>query len=157
MIRRLLLAAAIPVVLLAGLAVASSGSEGDDRTVVVTMDEYTLTGDRTTVPAGEVRFESRNTGAIDHELLVVRTQLAPEDLPLGLEGPAVTLAGKVVLGEPHKHTGILSDGGGALSRHVRPGGRLSESVNLTPGDYVLLCSLPGHYQAGQATALTVSG
>ena len=150
MIRRLLVAAVIPVALVAGIATASGGPS-DDGSVLVTMDEYTLDADRATVPAGVVRFETRNEGAIDHELLVVRTDVAPDDIPLGLEGPAVGLVGDVVLGRAHRH----GTGSAAVSRHVRPGGERAESVRLTPGEYVLLCSLPGHYQAGQRAALTV--
>ena len=151
MIRRLLLAAVVPVALVAGIAVASGGTPEDGRTVTVTLDEYTLVADRAAVPAGTIRFDTRNPGAIDHELLIVRTDLAPDALPMGLEGPAVTLAGDVVLGKPHRH----NTGTSGLDRHVKPNGRLVEEVRLTPGDYVLLCSLPGHYAAGQRAALAV--
>lgn len=154
MIRRLVLAAAVPVVLAAGIAVASStGRPAEDRTVVATMDEYTLVADDTAVPAGTVTFETRNEGAVEHELLVVRTDLEPEKLPLGLEGPAVDLAGEVVLGKAHSHHAPDGTGPG---RHVAAGRSRAESVVLEPGRYVLLCSLPGHYQAGQRAALVVT-
>ena len=31
----------------------------------------------------------------------------------------------------------------------------TESLNLTAGDYVLICNLPGHYQQGMRTSFTV--
>lgn len=150
MIRRLAITAAAAAAVAAAVAVPSGGAPAGDGVVGVRLDEFTLEAGRTEVRAGEVRFASRNEGRLEHELLVVRTDLAPDRIPLGLEGPAVELAGEVVLGHAHDH-----GDGHAERRHLEPGATRSETVRLTPGRYVLLCSLPGHFEAGQRAALVV--
>lgn len=137
-------------------AVAPGGSKGAaPGTVGVTLAEGSLKPERATVRSGRVTFATANRGVTEHELLVVRTDLAPDDLPMGLEGPAVKLAGDVVLGVPHSHGS--HEAKRAATRHVQPGGSRRETVVLEPGKYVLLCSLPGHYESGQRAALTVTG
>ena len=133
--------------------IATSGGAAADGVVGVELSEWRIGVDAGSVRAGEVTFETRNTGAVEHELLVVKTGRAPEDIPLGLEGPAVGLVGKVVLGKVHKHQPGLT-----LKRqqHLQPGRARRDTVRLSPGAYVLLCTLPGHYQAGQRASLTVS-
>ena len=39
---------------------------------------------------------------------------------------------------------------------VKAGTTKQLTVDLTPGRYVLLCNLPGHYKLGMETGLTVS-
>ena len=135
-------------------AVVPGGSDGRAPGVVgVTLAEGSLKPDVTSVRAGRVTFDTRNTGRVEHELLVVKTDLAPGDFPMGLEGPAVKLAGDVVLGIPHTHGS--HEAKRAAARHVRPGTSRRETIVLEPGKYVLLCSLPGHYESGQRAALTV--
>lgn len=135
-------------------AVAPGGSKGAaPGTVGVTLAEGSLKPDVKSVRAGRVTFDTRNTGRVEHELLVVRTDRAPGDFPMGLEGPAVKLAGDVVLGVPHVHGS--HEAKRAATRHVAPGSSRRETISLTPGKYVLLCSLPGHYESGQRAALTV--
>jgi uncharacterized cupredoxin-like copper-binding protein len=135
-------------------AVVPGGSDGRaPGTVGVTLAEGSLTPDVKSVRAGRVTFETSNTGRVEHELLVVRTDLAPDDLPMGLEGPAVRLAGDVVLGVPHKHGS--HEAKRAATRHVPPAASRRETIVLEPGKYVLLCSLPGHYESGQRAGLTV--
>ena len=135
-------------------AVAPGGSKGAAPGVVgVTLAEGSLKPAVKSVRAGRVTFDTRNAGRAEHELLVVKTDLAPGDFPMGLEGPAVKLAGDVVLGVPHTHNS--HDATRAATRHVRPGASRRETIVLEPGRYVLLCSLPGHYESGQRAALTV--
>ncbi len=151
MIRLAVLAA---VVLLAVLGVRSAG--GADAPVVrVDLAEGRLAPDRASVPAGKVTFDSRNTGRSQHELIVVKTDLAPDKIPLGLEGPSLKLAGRVVLGVPHVHTAHQVARTLGTSRHVLPGSSRRETVRLAAGRYVLLCTLPGHYESGQRAGLVV--
>lgn len=135
-------------------AVMPGGSKGaTPGTVGVTLAEGSLRPDAQSVRAGRVTFDIRNAGRVEHELLVVKTDLAPDALPMGLEGPAVKLAGEVVLGVPHAHGS--HEAKRAAQRHVPPGRSRRETISLAPGKYVLLCSLPGHYESGQRAALTV--
>ena len=148
----LIFAAAIAAIAFAAVPGGSSGKA--PGTVAVTLAEGSLKPDRAEVRAGRVTFDTRNAGRAEHELLVVRTDLAPGALPMGLEGPAVKLAGDVVLGVPHTHGS--HEAKRAATRHVAPGSSRRETVVLKPGKYVLLCSLPGHYESGQRAALTVA-
>ena len=43
----------------------------------------------------------------------------------------------------------------AVEGHVMPGDSITFEVDLEPGSYVLLCTIPGHYAAGQDVSLTV--
>ena len=70
-----------------------------DDSVSVQLAEFTLTPDRTTVEAGAITFNVQNGGSFPHELLVIRTDLAPDALPTAGEGQAdeaqVTVVGEV--------------------------------------------------------------
>jgi uncharacterized cupredoxin-like copper-binding protein len=138
------------VLAVAIVALASAGGDGAGaagRTVAVTLDEWTLSTDAPSVPAGRVTFETRNAGAADHELLVVRTRLDADRL----RDPR--FAGVYVLGAPHDH---FAEAAGLRSRHIGPGRSRRDAVDLAPGDYVLFCGLPGHYAKGQRAALRVT-
>ncbi len=111
----------------------------DEETLVdVTMTEFSVTSLVDTVPAGTVKFVVRNTGAIDHNLRVIKTDLAPDALP--------TDAGEA---DESQLDVIASteDFGAGESRDV--------SADLEPGSYVLICNFVGHYQSGMTVAFTV--
>lgn len=172
---------ALPALLLAAVLVAvglfaARGSDArPDGTVRVALDEFTLTLDRATVPAGPVAFVTSNVGDLEHEIQVIRTDLEADGLPLGLEGVFYEEAGELVLGEPHEHHGAGHEDGagkhgaeetggaahpegaghGSGSDHIVPDGTRRDVVDLAPGRYVVLCNLPGHYAGGQSASLTV--
>ena len=135
------------------LVVGSAGGDDGGPRVHVAFDEWTLGTDATSVPAGRVTFAEKNDGKQEHDLLIVRT--TKRELPVGLEGVRPSLAGKVVLGREHPRHEHASMSG-AL-HHLGPGRSRRRSVELEPGRYVLICSLPGHYEAGQKSELLVRG
>lgn len=146
------LVALVTSVATAGAVIASGGGEeGAPRSLSVELDEWNLTPSADTVAAGSVTLGQTNTGAQEHELLIVRTALPADQLPIGLEGVSPATAGRVVYGKQHSHhTGTKARG-----RHLQPRDTKRERVRLRPGRYVLLCSIPGHYEAGQRAALRV--
>jgi len=107
----------------------------------VTLTEFTVTANQSSVPAGTYRFAITNSGQAQHELLVFRSDLAPSALPmtdgnLNEEGPGVTK---------------VSDGD-----NLDPGKSQTRDVDLTqPGTYLLICNLPSHLHAGMIRMLTV--
>ena len=90
------------------------------------------------VSAGEIRFDAAIRGALQHEFVIYRTDLAALDLPL-VEGlvdqssPDITVVLRIDTFEASR----------------------LESVVLEAGHYVLLCNLPGHYELGMSTNFTV--
>jgi uncharacterized cupredoxin-like copper-binding protein len=106
------------------------------KTVVkVTLKEFKVLPTPTSAPRGVVAFSARNAGKLDHELVVLKTNLAPAKLPVkGAKAVEVGRVGKVV---------------------VKPGKVGALTVTLKAGKYVLLCNFPGHYQAGQRIGFVV--
>ena len=148
------LAAIALVAVVAAVAAASgAGAVAGGGAAEVRLSEFRVDAPRS-LPAGPTELAIRNDGRLEHDLVVVRTRRAADDLPIGLSGVAPQVAGKVVFGEPHS----AHDHGSAKAprHHYARGGSERAEIRLTPGRYVLLCSLPGHYERGQRAALVVS-
>ena len=142
------LAAAAAILLIAAVAAVAAPGGGAPE---VRLSEFRIEAPRT-LPAGESEIVVRNSGRLEHDLVVVRTNRAADDLPLGLSGVAPQLAGDVVFGEPHSRH---EHGGAAPRHHYQAGAAKRSAITLTPGRYVLVCSLPGHYEQGQRAELVV--
>lgn len=108
-----------------------------------------LSADRTTVAHGTVSFLVTNHGLRDHELVV---------LPLA-DGES---AGNRTIGDDNQiaETGNLgeasSTNGEGTGEGLQPGTSGWVTLTLPPGNYELVCNLPGHYAAGMYTELTVT-
>ena len=90
--------------------------------------------------AGHVTIKAPNLGDREHELVLLKTDLSPGSLP-------------VKNGQADEKAGNAED---VLEiEHVKPGKTKKASANLEPGNYVLVCNIPGHYQAGMYGGLTV--
>jgi uncharacterized cupredoxin-like copper-binding protein len=103
---------------------------------------------RQNVAAGTVSFRVANTGSLVHELVVLSLlggQPAGERA-VGADG-RVDETGSV--GEASKTCGAGAGDG------INPGGIGWVTMTLAPGDYELICNLPGHYAAGMYTFLAV--
>ena len=134
-----LAASVIVVVVLA--AMPAKSVTGD---VAVTLDNFKIVMP-TTLHPGRHTFALTNSGSVPHELLLFRTDLAANALPIGPDGNVIEdspLMQKVV------------DSGNATN----PGGSESAPTSqpLTPGHYVAVCNLPGHYRLGMRLNVTVS-
>jgi uncharacterized cupredoxin-like copper-binding protein len=115
--------------------------------VNVTLAEWTVTPDPTTVSAGEVYFLANNMSPEDpHELVIIRTDLPPDQLPV--------VDGRV----PEDQVDLV----GEIERFA-PGTQASDTFELTPGTYALICNvaeiengqLESHYQLGMHAQLVV--
>ena len=85
---------------------------------------------------GPVAFTVKNTGTIDHEFVVLKTNTAPSKLPVK--------GGKAV------ETGRVGKVG-----PVKPGASKTLTLTLKAGKYVLICNVLGHYKAGQRVGFQV--
>lgn len=123
-----------------GTATADMGDDGEASTVAVSLTEFAVAPSPASVPAGEVTFEATNEGALPHELVVVRTDLAPGEIPA--DGA---------------HANLEADGVEVVDRtdQVNAGDSESLTVDLDAGTYVLLCNVDGHYAGGMFTSFTV--
>jgi uncharacterized cupredoxin-like copper-binding protein len=115
-----------------GALAATAASQGGG--VTVTEKEFKLTPKPTSITAGKVVFTVRNVGALDHELVVLKTATAPAKLK--------------VKGDKAVETGRV----GKVA--VKKGKTAKLTVTLKKGKYVLLCNVKAHYQAGQFAGFT---
>jgi uncharacterized cupredoxin-like copper-binding protein len=117
---------------LGGGRVASAG--GATTQVTAQLGEYWIHPSRTSVPAGKVTFVAHNVGQVPHELMIER-------MPIEMDAP----------GQPNEGAaqGMIDDMG--------PGESGQMTLNLTPGQYMLFCNVPGHYAQGQHMMFTVTG
>ncbi|MBK9714309.1 MAG: cupredoxin domain-containing protein [Kouleothrix sp.] len=120
----------------------SPSGAGKPATVQVKLKTYGVTSDTSSVKAGEVTFNVTNTATdLEHEMLVVRTDLAPDALPYD--------AGINQLPEDKINSlGEVSE--------LRPGNSGSVTLKLEPGKYLLLCNILSHFKHGMVTPLVVT-
>ena len=133
------------VTLMAALAIfgmaATACGGGVKTTVNATLTDTAIEMDKSSVPAGEVTFVAENTGTEAHELVVLKTDLAADALPVA--------GGKV----QEDAEGIEEIG---EIEEFAAGGSETDSFGLEPGSYVLVCNVKGHYEDGMTTAFTVT-
>ena len=108
----------------------------------VLLKDFEVRQEATVVPAGTVSFLIRNQGPTTHEVIVVRTDLAPDKLPLQSDGLTVD--------EEERGVKFLEEVEG-----LDIDDRETLILDLAPGHYVLYCNLEGHYLGGMYEALIV--
>ena len=132
-----LLALALGIAALAGPSAGGAARPvALPHTLDVGLTEWAVVPSQGLVAAGPLRLDVRNFGRLRHQLEIVATESWGARLPIR-DGRAV---GPVVPG----------------SVVVRPGGLRSLDVYLSPGSYVLLDNIRGHYDLGAAVAITVA-
>jgi uncharacterized cupredoxin-like copper-binding protein len=110
--------------------------------VNVRLEDFKVQRDAAVVPAGTVRLRILNQGPTSHQLIVVRTDRAPDKLPLQRDGLTVN----------EEAPGIeLVDQVGGLDIDDRQ----TLVLDLAAGNYVMYCNLEGHYLGGMHATLTV--
>ena len=102
------------------------------------LDSLKLEALATSAAAGTVTFRAENRGAIVHELAVFKTDTPPEAIPIAA-GKADETKVQVV--------GRTKNLNGKAYEDLR--------LNLSPGNHVLVCNVPAHFQAGMRMAFTV--
>ena len=141
--RILVLPAAVFLVILLAACSSDSGEGGD---LDVVLDEYSVVTNPDMLPEGPIKFDIKNVGEVEHELLIV-----------GLGNQSAEL--------PTKDDGSFDeDAGGVDVAHeiddIEPGDETSRSYDLDPGNYALLCNIvdgeESHYAQGMWTELTIT-
>jgi uncharacterized cupredoxin-like copper-binding protein len=101
--------------------------------------EYFLKADPGSVPAGPITFTVKNSGTTKHEMVVMKTDTAPEALSMRAEDPD-----KV---EEEGMIDELESFDQGLTENI--------SLDLEPGKYVLVCNIAKHYDRGMFSSFTV--
>ncbi|WP_028208231.1 plastocyanin/azurin family copper-binding protein [Paraburkholderia nodosa] len=93
------------------------------------------------VKTGRITLEVRNAADnnMEHELVVLKTDLADDALPVS--------KGEVLERRLNKIGEVEG---------IAPGKSKRVSFRLAPGHYALICNKPGHYAAGMHTELVVT-
>ncbi len=134
---RLRCAALAGVFAIAAASCGGSGSGSADD-ITVTMKDSSLTATPATSSAGDVTFAIQNDGASTHEFVIIRSDEAPDALPV--ENGLI----------PEDQIDLVDE-----AEDIAPSTNASLSVNLEAGSYLLVCNLPAHYEAGMVAAFTV--
>jgi uncharacterized cupredoxin-like copper-binding protein len=112
----------------------------------------TLTADTNGVPAGDVTFVVTNTGTIEHEMVVLKTDTPFDKLPVDEAGdpPAPVASGGDKVAED-ANVGETGD------PNLPPGGTRTFTIkNMKAGSYALVCNIAKHYGLGMRAAFTVT-
>jgi uncharacterized cupredoxin-like copper-binding protein len=138
---------ATPVTSATASAVSSPGTEGP--VIEVLLVEFSVVPDKSTVSAGEITFRATNEGPEDaHEMVIIRTDLAPDALPTADDGSV-----------PEDDIDLVDE-----IEEIAVGASDELTVELAAGSYVLICNIvqteadgtiESHYQKGMRSALTV--
>ena len=126
------------LVLLSLILAACGGAQGK---VDVTLGIFTIDMPAT-IKSGQVTFHVTNSDSSDtHEFIIFKTDLSAGELPLDSSNNVDESAqGLTKIDE-------IPD--------MAPGDVKDLTVTLDPGNYVAICNLPGHYQAGMYAGFTV--
>jgi uncharacterized cupredoxin-like copper-binding protein len=116
------------------LAVGANASPRPPALLGVDVAEWSVVPSQGAVPAGDVRLKLRNVGNESHEIVLVRTRVFAQDLPLQGDHARVSPLATVDL---------------------EPGERATVTVRLRHGSYLLLDNLPWHYWLGTRAAFSV--
>ena len=110
--------------------------------VNVLLEDFRVREDAAVVRPGTVSFRIRNQGPTSHEFILVRTDRAPDKLPLQSDGLTVD--------EEARGVELLDEADG-----LDIDDRETMVLDLAAGHYVMYCNLEGHYLGGMYAALTV--
>jgi uncharacterized cupredoxin-like copper-binding protein len=139
-----------PTVASPSVEAPSAGGSAAATMVDVKLQEWSINPTATSAPAGPIVFNVTNTGPADvHEFVVLKTDLDPGALPTDATGKAVEEA--------------LGIEGVDEVENLAVGKTQQLTVNLQPGNYVLVCNIydattkEAHYKLGMRIGLKVGG
>ena len=104
----------------------------DAPVVNVDMDEFFFTLEVDVAEAGPVTFNASNVGSIFHELVIVKTDMPVDELPV--------VDGKVDEDAAGEEIGEIEGPEAGLT--------LAGTFELEAGSYALICNVEGHYVGG---------
>ena len=127
----------IPLAAVAILGAACGDGDGDAIDVTLVDDGVTLS--ETEVASGSLTFHTTNDGTQTHEIEVFEGEEDPATLPI--EDHVADTEGWTLIDE-------IED--------ITPGASADLTLDLEAGTYQVVCNLPGHFENGMYSTLTVS-
>lgn len=125
----------VPLILVISLILAGCGGGGASTNLRVDLTEFMFNPNNFTVPAGqEITIELSNNGAVVHDFIIMEQGKTAGD-DFGEED------------EPNIYWKAELDPGSS--------GSYSFTAPSEPGEYQVLCGIPGHYLAGMVATLFV--
>lgn len=132
---------------------ACGGGDGDDTPssrVTLTFDEWSIAAEPADVTAGEITFALVNDGDAAHNLVIVKSDLPPGELPVSDEAV-------------DKSRLNVEGGAGPIAPGPAPTDDPGYTVSLSPGKYVLFCdvvirdgaNVESHYRNGMYASFFV--
>jgi uncharacterized cupredoxin-like copper-binding protein len=131
--RRLMYAIAMAASATALLLPAAADATG---TVKVSLAGFKVKPATPSTSAGKTTFVVKNSDAMEHELVIIKTSRKAGDLPMN--GAQASEKGKV---------GEVEDLSGGSTKRL--------TLTLKKGHYALICNIPGHYKGGMFADFTV--
>lgn len=124
------------------MTVASCGGAAEtippDVDLAVTMKDYRVELNVTTLKAGTVKIGIKNAGGMEHSFELIKTDLPFDKLQMD------TGAAKA------REDGLVKQ-----VKSIAVGKVSTLTAELAAGKYVVICNVAGHYQLGMRAALTV--
>lgn len=139
------LAISAGVVLLSALT--ACGADGDaaingiSNDITGSLSEWKIDLSSGAASAGTVNFTITNEGTIEHEFVIVKTDIPDGEIPLVEDKFKEDAEGVEVIDEMEKMASGVTE---------------TLSVNLEPGNYQLVCNIVSHYGAGMHTSFVVN-
>ena len=126
-----------------GVTVTTTATSGGPTVVNVVGGEksggkYYLTVTPASVKAGPTTITFNNQGTMEHEVVVLKTDTPADQLKVGAN---------------HE---VSEDASVGEDSETKPGKTKSTTIDLKPGNYVLVCNIERHYEKGMFTAFTVT-
>ncbi|MHB8618901.1 MAG: cupredoxin domain-containing protein [Chloroflexota bacterium] len=122
---------------------AAAPASSQATRVAVTLKEMSIALNQASAPAGTVVFTVKNAGQMEHEMVLLKTDIAQDKVP-----PRPNDGSKV------QETGNGIEDLGEVEA-LAAGTSKDLTLQLKPGKYVLICNVAGHYAAGMHAAFTV--
>jgi len=118
---------------------ASSAGGSDTGGVSATEKDFSIDLATSSAPAGSVTFNISNEGPSAHEFVILKTDDAPDALPV-------------------KDNTVEEDKVDVVdeAEDIAPSTTATLTTDLEAGSYVIICNIPAHYEQGMHAAFTVS-
>lgn len=118
----------------------ATAAPATSRTVAVTLTDSAITLGQATAPAGAITFTITNTGYVAHELVVLQTSIAQDQLPP----------------DPANVKIVQQPGSVGIASNIAANASTTLTLTLAAGAYVLICNMPNHYRDGMHVGFTVT-